>query len=63
MKIYLSRRQKYPDYDFSKNNLTYYPACTEVSGEQIDKWNKIKLNYKEMQRELEDIYEKYEKQK
>ncbi len=58
MKICLSKSESYPDYDFSKKNLRYYTVWAEVSEEQIDKWDKIKLDYAKMQRELEELYEK-----
>jgi len=51
----------YPVYIFCEKDLTYFPVCVEVSQECVDKWNKIKLEYKEMQKELQDIYDKNQK--
>jgi 23S rRNA A1618 N6-methylase RlmF len=61
MKIRIEKGEEYPVYSVVGVNEYGNLIKSEVSQEQIDKWNKVLEIYNEMQNELKILYEKNSK--
>ena len=61
MKIRIEKGEEYPVYSVVGVNEYGNLIKSEVSQEQIDKWNKVLEAYAEMQEELEVLYDKNDK--
>ncbi len=61
MIIRIEKGEEYPVYSVVNKDKYGILIKSEVSQEQIDKWNKVLEAYNEMQRELEVLYDKNDK--
>ena len=61
MIIRIEKGEQYPVYSVVEVNRYGNLIKSEVSQEQIDKWNKVLEIYNEMQNELKILYEKNSK--
>lgn len=61
MIIRIEKGEEYPVYSVVNEDEYGILIKSEVSQEQIDKWNKVLEAYNEMQRELEVLYDKNDK--